>query len=442
MSTIKTKEDAIRFVSEDNGIDMESGRTRYNLLLHENEALASDRDVIIAALRINPVNIMMVPDEYKDDKEAALIVVSRVGAFLRYFSESIRSDLDVVRTALYHLSDGALTHILITPELIDDKEIRELAIKYYAAEFQYLPNLMKSNKEQVLYYINEINPYIYQYLPKTVKDDIDVIKAVLTREFYTIRFVTNKNKSLLDKEFYILALHSATNKEYDFTEEFKKYIPKPYLKDEDFVSRIVEAHPNILEAADKKFKDNKEIILKLVKHNGDGLEFASKRLKEDKEVVLTAVQEDGFALRYVLNEELRRDKDILRAALNECGAYLRFIPDEYKDDEELVSVAVKCDAWAIENASDRLQHDKDFVLSLMKVKPDMYEYIPDELQEDEEIKSLVVEKEKHEVTLEGLISDWVADPLAPFHLVGYNYLYENKDEILKLHPELEKYLPF
>lgn len=73
--------------------------------------------------------------------------------------------------------------------------------------------------------------------------------------------------------------------------------------------------------------NNKGQVFRLMGHNGDNLGYASEKWRNDKEVVLLAVNQDGLALQYA-SEELRHDKEVCLAALEQEGESLRFMPIE------------------------------------------------------------------------------------------------------------------
>lgn len=108
-----------------------------------------------------------------------------------------------------------------------------------------------------------------------------------------------------------------------------------------------------------EFNDDREVILGLVKLDGSYLSIASDRLKADREVVLETFNHDsrgvitGETIDSVLKNFIN-DREVLTVLLGFSGSLLREIP-EYKDDEELVRVAVGSNPRVITMASPRLQ---------------------------------------------------------------------------------------
>ena len=130
--------------------------------------------------------------------------------------------------------------------------------------------------------------------------------------------------------------------------------------------------------------------------------FISSELQEKKEIALLAVQmsTNGFIIRDI-PEKFKTDRAFIMEALSPAefnpenlqGRLIEFIPDELKDDEELVKLALsRSNGSALEFASDRIKADKDLFLGLPVLNL-AYEYVSEEIRSDREIFLKILEKE-------------------------------------------------
>jgi hypothetical protein len=75
--------------------------------------------------------------------------------------------------------------------------------------------------------------------------------------------------------------------------------------------------------------------------------------------------------------EYWKDKDVVKEIVKHKNIawYIKYASDEIRDDEEVLSIAVKSDVYAFKYASDRLRNDKDFVLPLIKQSRYIVQYV-------------------------------------------------------------------
>ena len=127
----------------------------------------------------------------------------------------------------------------------------------------------------------------------------------------------------------------------------------------------------ILENANKSFRNDKEVVLAAVKACGaSNLYFADESLKKDKEIVLAAVKQSGYALQDADNS-FKKDREIVLAAVKECGWALDYADESLQKDREIVIAAIKNYGNALRYASKELQNDPE-LKKLAEVKPTGY----------------------------------------------------------------------
>lgn len=88
-----------------------------------------------------------------------------------------------------------------------------------------------------------------------------------------------------------------------------------------------------------------------------------------------------------LPTELKEDKEILIHALSTINNYYNysvkdFIPEKYRDDEQIMFVAILRNDLFFEQLSDRLKSDRDFMLAIPKFG-NTIKYVPKYLLDDD-----------------------------------------------------------
>jgi uncharacterized protein YdeI (YjbR/CyaY-like superfamily) len=134
---------------------------------------------------------------------------------------------------------------------------------------------------------------------------------------------------------------------------------------------------------------NKEETIAKLQLHGKKLRFVLPQFKQDREVVLVAVTQDGEALVYV-SEELKQDKEIVLAAVTQYGWVLEYASKELKQDKEIVLAAVTQNGRVLESASEELKQDKEVVLAAVTQDGLALEYASEDLKGDKEVVLVAV----------------------------------------------------
>lgn len=87
----------------------------------------------------------------------------------------------------------------------------------------------------------------------------------------------------------------------------------------------------------------------------------------------------------------KEDKDVLKSItdrnkiiekLNENGGFLSYLEEKWRDDEEIVIIAVKNIKSSLRGASDRLKNNYNFILGLIKNNIEVWDYVGYELKKE------------------------------------------------------------
>ena len=105
--------------------------------------LKDDRNVVLAAVKVNANALEYASEELKDDKEVVLAAVKKSGNALEYTSKKLKDNREVVLAAVKK-SGNALRHA--SEELQGDKEVVLAALKKSGNAFKYASNTLKDDK--------------------------------------------------------------------------------------------------------------------------------------------------------------------------------------------------------------------------------------------------------------------------------------------------------
>lgn len=149
-----------------------------------------------------------------------------------------------------------------------------------------------------------------------------------------------------------------------------KYAPLEISLNKELVlEAIVNSKNRDLQWINPIFQDDKDIILNVLEKNGYNLKFPINVLgKEYKELLLNALKIDFNARDFISNEywnEIKNNRGLFIEFLSSNSLLLSEAKNEYKNDKEIVLVALKGKKYLggiIEYASEKLRNDKGLVL--------------------------------------------------------------------------------
>ena len=204
-----------------------------------------------------------VKDKVFSDKELALIVAETDPGFLIYFSDEIKSDLDILNK-VFDINNPTLFKKMlkkytwgfayINPDLwtCDINLVKE-AVKIDGTVYKTLPDDLKNNRGVVKNAVISC-PEMIGECPDIYRDDEAIVKASLQED----------------------------------TEELLSFASNRLKDDYDVVYKAVKVDALNLQYASDRLKDNRDIVLRAIKTYGGVLEDASARMQKDKELIRIA----------------------------------------------------------------------------------------------------------------------------------------------------------
>jgi len=209
---------------------------------------------------------------------------------------------------------------------------------------------------------------------------------------------TIPHKYRKDKAFMLIVLSH-----YGFLLDL---VPRELRNDKELVTAAVSNYARALKYASPRLRGDYDVVYAAVKSNGSALQYASESLKANKSIVHTAVSHTGTSILWA-SQDLQNNKDIFMSAINPTykgsayifslilpkfmnkahilklvainPAILVYLTEEFKNDVDIVLVAVKTHGLCIKYAGQKARQNWDIAVAACISTPDAIEYVDDTL---------------------------------------------------------------
>eukprot|EP01064_Diplonema_japonicum_P023667 TRINITY_DN3407_c0_g1_i3.p1 TRINITY_DN3407_c0_g1~~TRINITY_DN3407_c0_g1_i3.p1 ORF type:complete len:779 (+),score=244.32 TRINITY_DN3407_c0_g1_i3:60-2339(+) len=313
-------------------------------LQHASPAMRNDKEVVLKALIAKPLKLSS--KDLRNDREVVLAAVRKSGTCLQFASVALRNDVEVVGTALRNTVE-ALPHA--SSELMGDKRL----VSRFGEALQFAPESFRTDREVVLGAVGTCGLAL-QFASSALQGDKKVVTLAVENDGLALQFAS---------------------------EELRK--------DRSVVLSAVKNNGLALQFASEELRKDHSVVLSAVKNNGLALQFASEELRKDRSVVLSAVQNDGLALQFA-SEELWKDRSVVLSAVQNDGLALQFASALQAPEVSYSKLTV--------TKLKKLCKEREVVLPKKILKKTLVELLEkdDEEREEKEKKKLVGEKRGRE----------------------------------------------
>jgi len=281
----------------------------------------TNKQEALDAVNIDGMRLDECSDNLRNDKDVAIAAVKNREKAMMFVSEKLKSDKDVIRSALVRKStlrseEGIAFSFL--PDKIKDNEIIVLmSIPMFGGAFQYISDRLKKDEDFIVE-AALVNIEILRHVDSKFLKDENFIQKILDN----LKRYLLSNKKDIAKFFHVTILDNENMiKEIIKKAGYEnfKYASARLKESRDYALEIIPIAPKAYELLDSRFRDDKEVTISAVRKDGMNLRLASWRLREDKEIVLEAVKNNPHSL--------------------------QFADDILQDDEELLSYVTKDDSY-------------------------------------------------------------------------------------------------
>ncbi|MCR4682356.1 MAG: DUF4116 domain-containing protein [Clostridiales bacterium] len=412
----------IRYVSDtfrnDKGIALLALRADREVFSSLTEEMQSDPDAAEAYLGGKPFELKNAPEKVRDNKVFAIKLLSVYGGMLKYVSERLRADRDVVTGAAGSAWD-ALGYA--AEELRADRDVVLAAVRHDGYAIQFASDKLKDDREIVLTAIETYEGDVLEYASERLRDDRETVLAAVKRCENSIGFASDRLRhdgdvirAVLDAhpgqfenlpedvqedlDYILFGLESVVKhlpdpENYSFFEDStSEYYPDFAQSEVDFLDIFESIPPEVLERdpdlSDRVSRLAVEMNSAYYKEGNypfedvhDGFLLRIEALYEENDIPVSRVLEKALE---TLRKESKKKKD---------DKYNDLSPEERSFYENLdryeMIVGRSATRFGEENEREYLSPDGDFVKNCMSsfVKDLVYSwgglYRDSELREDD-----------------------------------------------------------
>ena len=280
--------------------------------------------------------------------------------------------------------------------ILADKDFMIKAVKRNGLTLKYASDELKNDAEVVLAAIEggDVCGYFaeaLEFASDELKDDKSIVMAAVSRRGEALRFASDRLRC--DRDVVMAAV--------DQSGWALEYASDELRNDEEVVLTAIQGGDDTcngysfaMEYASEELKSNKEFMIKAIElTEGEAFAKASDTLKNDKEIVLIAVKncspphqcDPTIVLAYA-SDQMKADKDVVLAAVRRNGWSLNYASEELKADRDVVLVATINNPWSLTYASPTLRADKEFMMYVVKAVGEYpLQYASAEIRNDPDI---------------------------------------------------------
>ena len=333
-----------------------------------------------------------IDKSFRDDKEIVMIAVEKSGDRLKFVSDRLKDDDDVVIASrcLEYASD----------RLKNDKKVVLSVVKKSGYQLYYVDEKLRDDKE-IVFAAAINNAESFQYASKRLKDDYEFVLSIvgIAGHGYVLYHASNRLKD--DKKLVMIALNNLIigDEDTDRNRNMFSEISKRLRTDREVIISAITHYLSVFGDIDENFQNDKELVLLMVKHDDCLFGRLNKKFRSDRDVILAAIK--NYDVLIYVNDEIRNDKKIIMEFVSHNGDNLKYASKELQNDKEIVTVAVKQNGEVLCYASEKLQDDIDVVMAAMQSDTSSIRFASDRIYN--ELKNKYPKKSTEETRIMPLV---------------------------------------
>ena len=351
---------------------------------HHAQALALARKAQLVQTLMIPVSRVLyptLPDNQKNDKDIAMVVVSNAPRMLENLSPAMRADKDVVMGAVK--ADGrVLAHV--SDELKADRDVVHHAVSSHVEALQYASDELRADPEIVLQACKK-----YKGHPFTKNPFVHASDSLKNDRSFVLKLMGQSGACLKDAKPQFQEDLEVVKAAVSNNGLALKYASEILRANESIVKIAVCSDPphmeHPLQYASVELRNNKDVVLRAVKSSSCALHYASDMLLQDKDVMTAAASTTSFDVLEALNPYIRYDDDVMTAAILHSATAFRSASDALRNDKELVMATVRQQIDAANYLPPRFLDDKEVMMAAVTVDGSNLRYASKRLRDDKDL---------------------------------------------------------
>ena len=314
----------------------------------------------------NPSLLQSLNEDLKNDKPFVLKLLKRGGNVLKHVHQSLQDDEEIVLQAI---KQNPFSIQYASTRLKLNKVILSEVLKKNYKVFETYPNTIKNDLMFVRMVICELKIFdVYQYCNQEIKNDIYIASHIF-KHFDIEKGIKIIEPQLLKDRFFILEVVKMNHR-------IIQYMPIEYLKEYNFVMKLIQSEPHIL-----KFINDENVKNKIIKDTM----FIKKMIRTNKKILECndeKINSDAMMMSYALDCYIEDDFEIFKLFSQSLMKNLDFIKTFY------IKIKINAsDDMIYENYDKifqylkKLQVDNNYILEVVKIiqEPYFYKYMNKEI---------------------------------------------------------------
>jgi hypothetical protein len=176
---------------------------------------------------------------------------------------------------------------------------------------------------------------------------------------------------------------------------------EPYAKDDprwgndiEWVLERIREEPVYFVFVSREYRKREDFAMTLVSQGGIFLNELSPLFKNNREIVKVALKDFPFAYTWISNE-LKKDDEIIRIAFSgrDGERIFSYLPEDLKQNRDYMRLAVKASFGMFRALPESAKRDRQFVLELLKLNPLVHDNLSETYVDQEFWISAVKENE-------------------------------------------------
>ena len=329
----------------------------------------------------------------------------------------------------------------LSKEELSNKTIVLSVIRHYPHIFAECSDELKNDRKFILKAM-KINNNIFPYLPKHLKNDVDIAIMATDIEYFLSHITT---AILQDKRIVQKFIHSKPSN-IDYLQSSGKLNFDLY--DDEMIYPFVESNTIAFNKLSKRLQNKKKFILAALSVKYPSSELFNElplKFRKDRKIALKAIKKYETSYSH-LCDSLKNNERFLLRALKEnndlAGVIVRENPQIFLNSKLLALYIVKKYNNAISFLSEDLRNDKEIIINAVigAQSSNYFNLIPEHFWNDKTVVLKAIENDEDYLEF---ASQEIQDLCQDFDPIDFDPIetLTKAIEVEKLHKELEGELP-
>ncbi len=329
---------------------------------YANQELMGNKEIALLAIKNHPKNIKYISDELKDDEDivkAALKGSSKYDGLLQHAGKNCKKNPEIINLALKHDETNSA---FISKELTNNPELILPIIKRYPKSFTILGPQLRNNKK-IMIELMHINKDSYKITGTELKNNEEFIRTLIkiTPEAYTIT-----GDDLLENESFLRSVVTEYPATYPLLTRAYRLVNSQLRNDEVFVRSIMSQYPEAYDIAGHMLCENEGFMRFMISKNSKAYEKAGFILCGNENFMLFMIS--------------KHPKAYEKASSN------------FRNNEAFVISLMESDPENYKVAGTKLRNNQSFMLEMMQINQNAFHVASQEVKASEDFLSHVREK--------------------------------------------------